>query len=463
MADEIDFTKHKDLDEIDKRVIFLRDSFLGGDHYKRGKYLPQYPREDDSDYAIRLDMATFTNHCASIVEIYNSYLYKEGVARDFGNLNGAEFDAFLADADMMGRSYPKVIREVSKHAGAVGFWGVIVDKPQGEAASKGEELSKGIRPYISVYAPTSIVDYVYSYKDGALTLERLTLIEETGKTDVVTYKVWYRDKWELWELEEGKKDDQAKKIDDGANPLRVIPFVSVKNRDSFHPVIGKSDIADIADLNRRVYILDSDALNIIQDCALPFLTAPNSVLKELDKISTKTAVPVPDEEDGGGEVKWVEPVHTSLPQIMEWRREAIADIKELAKTGHGEAENASPESGVALEIRFQQLNALLSEKAENMELAEVKILELVALWMKVNNPDIKIVYPRKFGVRDLMQEIELTIAAKEAVHSRTFKAITEKYLAGRVLKDADEGVVETVNAEIDAAITEPEINTDENE
>ena len=142
---------------------------------------------------------------------------------------------------------------------------------------------------------------------------------------------------------------------------------------------------------------------------------------------------------------------------MEWRREAIADIKELAKTGHAEAENTNPESGVALEIRFQQLNALLSEKAENMELAETQILALVGLWMGIES-DAKIIYPRKFGVRDLMQEIELTIAAKEAIHSRTFKATVEKNLAGRIMKDTDEKIVEIVNEEIDAVIVETEID-----
>lgn len=454
---EMEFQKHKDLEEINKRIIFLKDSFLGGDNYKKGGYLPQYPREEDDDFAIRLDMATFTNHCASIVEIYNSYLYKEGVARDFGKLQGAEFDAFLADADMMGRSYPKLMREISKHAGAVGFWGVIVDKPEGEAASKGAELEKGIRPYIAVYAPTSIIDYVYSYDNGMLTLEKLVLLEDTGKSDVITYKVWHRDKWELWEVKEIEKKIKAEKVKEGINAIKVIPFVSVKNRDAFHPIIGKSDIADIADLNRRVYILDSGAMNIMQDCALPFLVGPESSLKAMDKISTKIAVPVPEADEGGGEIKWVEPIHSSLPQIAAWRKIAIDDIKELAKTGHGEAENASPESGIALEIRFQQLNALLSEKAENMELAEVKILGFVGLWMKIIS-DAKIVYPRKFGVRDLLQEIDLTISAKEAIHSRTFKATAEKYLAGRILKDADEDIVETVNKEIDAAIVEPEID-----
>ena len=49
MAD-IDLTKHKDLEEINDRIIFLRDSFLGGDNYKRGKYLPPYPREEKDDY-----------------------------------------------------------------------------------------------------------------------------------------------------------------------------------------------------------------------------------------------------------------------------------------------------------------------------------------------------------------------------------------------------------------------------
>ncbi len=449
-----EFPRHPDLEVIQDRLAFLRDSYLGGIDYKKEAYLPEYGREDTEDYKRRLEQATFTNHCGPIVEIYNNYLFSGDINRDFAGLSGTEFDEFMADADMMGRSYKKMIRELSKQAGASGFIGVILDKPQGEGVSKQDELDKGIRPYMTAYVPSSIIDYEMEYQGGARVLTKLVLQEDTGKTGVLTYKVWYQDRWELWEKE---KEKEWNKIEDGLNIIKSIPFVVIINRDKdFHPIIGKSDIADIADINNRVYGFDSDASHIIKQCAFPFLQGPASSIKAIDKLSTDVAIPI-DDSDGESkpELKWTEPVHTSLPQIMAWRQEAIQDIKDMSKLQSGQ-EKQQAESGIALEIQFRPLNAMLTEKAENMELAETRILNILGLYLGQIFTG-KIEYPREFAVMDLMQEIDIAINAKTAVQSRTFKAEVEKIIATKALPEAEEATMKTILEEIDAAAIEPVI------
>ena len=122
-----DYSRHPDLKTIDKRTAFLRDSYLGGIDYKKEAYLPAYGREEVDDYKKRLELATFTNMCSPIIEIYNNYVFSGKIDRDnYAGLSGDEFEAFLADADMMGRSYVKMVREISKQAGAYGFIGVVI-------------------------------------------------------------------------------------------------------------------------------------------------------------------------------------------------------------------------------------------------------------------------------------------------------------------------------------------------
>lgn len=452
------YSRHPDLAAIDKRTAFLRDSYLGGIDYKKPEYLPMYGNEEQADYKRRLKLATYTNLSGPIVEIYNNYLYSGKIDRDnYKGLSGAEFDAFLADADMMGRSYVKMVREISKQAGAYGFIGVIIDKPQGEAASKQEELDKGIRPYMSIYVPSSIITYELEYTGGSRQLTRLVLLEDTGNVDKVTYKVWYQDRWELWERGKEQADDDLIKIDEGINAIGVIPFVSVINRDKdFHPIIGKSDIADIADINNRLYGFDSDASHIIKQCAFPFLQGPKSSIDAIDELSTTTMVPI---DDGDGEkkpeLKWTEPVHSSLPQILTYRHEAIKDIKEMSKLNAGQADKAQIGSGVALEIQFRPLNAMLTEKAENMELAETRFLKLVGLYLGQKFTGT-VTYPRRFAVMDIMAELDIAIASKAAVQSRVFKAAIEKVIASKVLRDGDEKLLEKIHTEIDAGAKEPE-------
>lgn len=453
-----DYSRHPDLKAIDGRTAFLRDSYLGGIDYKKPAYLPSYGREETKEYELRLKLATYTNMCAPIIEIYNNYVFSGKIDRDnFEGLSGVEFEAFLADADMMGRSYVKMVREISKQAGAYGFIGVVIDKPQGEATSKQEELDKGIRPYMAIYVPSSIITYELEYKGGSRQLKRLVLLEDTGNADTVTYKVWYQDKWELWQRDKDEKDENLVMVDKGANNIGIIPFVSVINRDKdFHPIIGKSDIADIADINNRLYGFDSDASHIIKQCAFPFLQGPAATIKAIDKIGTTTALPI-DDTDGESkpELKWTEPVHTSLPEIMAWRHEAISDIKEMSKLNAAQADTTQIGSGVALEIQFRPLNAMLTEKAGNMELAETRFLKLVGLYLGQTFTG-KVTYPRQFAVMDLLAEIDIAISAKASVASRKFKAAIEKGIASKTLGKADEKLLKEVHAEIDAGAKEPE-------
>ena len=456
-----DYSRHPDLAVIDKRTAFLRDSYLGGIDYKKPEYLPMYGNEEIADYKRRLKNATYTNLSGPIVEIYNNYLYSGKIDRDnYKGLSGAEFDAFLADADMMGRSYVKMVREISKQAGAYGFLGVIIDKPKDEegSASKQAELDKGVRPYMSIYVPSSIITYELEYTGGSRQLTRLVLLEDTGNVDKVTYKVWYRDKWEVWARDKDQIDDDLVKIDEGATTIGIIPFVAVINRDKdFHPIIGKSDIADIADINNRLYGFDSDASHIIKQCAFPFLQGPKSSIDAIDELGTTVMVPI-DDSDGETkpELKWTEPVHSSLPQILTYRHEAINDIKEMSKLNAGQADKAQIGSGVALEITFRPLNAMLTEKAENMELAETRFLKLVGLYLNQKFTGT-VTYPRRFAVMDIMAELDIAIASKAAVQSRAFKAAIEKVIATKVLRDGDEKLLKLVHEEIDAGAKEPEL------
>jgi len=456
-----EFPRHPQLEVLQDRLAFLRDSYLGGIDYKKKAYLPEYGNEDKEDYERRLKQATYTNHCSSILEAYNNYLFSGEISRDsFKGLSGVEFDAFMADADMMGRSYEKMIRELSKQAGSSGFIGVILDKPKGEEASKGAEIAAGIRPYMSAYVASSIIDYEMEYIDGSRTLTKLVLEEETGETDVLTYKVWYRDKWQLWEK---KKEKEWVMTQEGTNPINTIPFISIINRDKdFHPIIGKSDIADIADINNRVYRFDSDAENIIEQCTFPWLQGPQASIDAISKggLSTKTAVPVPDSDEGAAELKFTEPVHSSLPQIMAWREAAVQDIKDMSKLEAGQGTQQA-ESGIALEIQFRPLNSMLTEKAENMELAETRILELLGAYLGQTFAGV-VTYPREFAVMDLMQELDIAITAKSAVKSRTFAAEIEKIVADKALPDVDPKTMKIIVAEIDAAAAEPDMTDIDN-
>ena len=73
-----------------------------------------------------------------------------------------QLDSFLKDADLDGRSFNTVMREVQMNASIYGNCWVVVDKPQSNAKTRAEELAQDIRPYISIYTPENVVNWNYA-------------------------------------------------------------------------------------------------------------------------------------------------------------------------------------------------------------------------------------------------------------------------------------------------------------
>ena len=86
--------------------IYFLESFLGGSRYKNAGHLTRYELESDKEYAARLNQTHLTNHCKSIVDVYNSFLFRQHPYREMGNLDGLrETTEFMEDADFDGRSF----------------------------------------------------------------------------------------------------------------------------------------------------------------------------------------------------------------------------------------------------------------------------------------------------------------------------------------------------------------------
>jgi hypothetical protein len=84
-------------------------------------------------------------------------------------------------------------------------------------------------------------------------------------------------------------------------------------------------------------------------------------------------------------------------------------------------------SGVAMETEFQLLNAKLSEKADNLELAEEQMWKLFAEYTGVVWTG-SIDYPGSFNIRDTGSEVQQLKTASEAapMDKQVQKAVAKK-------------------------------------
>ena len=440
-------TPHPEVKEHEDDWELYRRSYIGGSEYKEGNYLLRHENEKLSSYKRRVQESTYVNYCAPVIDIYNSYLFRDRPKRDFGvKIKGKpSLEAFNENADLRGRSLAAMFREVSRWASVFGHMGVIVDKPISPAAvSRADELRFGVRPYMVVYTPEDIVNWGYELTYfGPPVLAYLVLREQELVEDVEVYRVWFRDHWEVWEVDKrGKNAEQEPEPvlkDSGENPLGEIPFVPFLNKDMLDDMIGVSDLVDIAPINQRIYRYDSSALEIIERTAFPFLEVPvdpHGPPDQSDVVIGTGNVLERDITDPTGH-RWIEPSHQSLQQILAWREQAVNDIREAAKLGDSTStrrQGAAVYSGAALDIRFQQANSILSAKAEMNEKAEERVLKYVLMWEGIDaEPEVR--YPRKFGVRDMVTDLDMAIRAREVIFSPKFDKLLQKSLASRTLTD----------------------------
>lgn len=444
------FKRHPKSAEKLERWEFLERSYAGGSEYSEGNYLQQHERESKDSFSRRVKQAIFSNMCSPVIDLYNGYLYQPEHTRDYGNsLNGNKlFESFLKNVDFAGHSYDAFIEQLSKRASIFGFVGVIVDKPKNQGESTWQQqIDADNRGYCIYYEPEAIFDWDNEHINGRKVLTKLVLLEESSKPDVTRYKVWTRDAWAVFEQ---KKDEEAKPTgEDGINPLGEIPFVMFSNNSP----LGESpasDIKDISDVNRGIYDIDSLAHEIMEGTAFPMLEEPfktSPIDSDGQAVEVGVGSLVTRGMDDNVGHRWIEPPHSSLTQLLEWRREYVKQIKEMAKTDAAQSSTSQAQSGEALKMRLRSLTTVLTEKATAREQAEERILYFWARWENIAF-DGAIDYSTDFDVYNLSSDIENAIQAKAAVPSPIFHNMLAMDIVSRMTKDIDPAVRKAIESEL---------------
>jgi hypothetical protein len=428
---------------ITRWEYFIR-SYLGGKEYKDGKFLQQYKLELENEFFDRITYTPLDNHCRNIIHIYSSYLFRVPPTRELGILeNDSTVPYFFDDADLEGRSFDALMREVQNYASIYGHCWVLVDKPSTNVYTRAEELEQGIRPYLNIYTPENIYDWHYSRSDsGYYVLDYLKIresIDESGEY----FKLWYLDKIDTVYVS-SKNRDEPKLIESVPNPIGRIPAVVVYNQRSPMRGIGVSDLTDIADLQKAIYNELSEIEQIIRISNHP------SLVKTRDTDATAGAgsiIEIPDNIDANLKPYILQPSGSNLDGVLKSIEHKVDAINRLSHVGAIRATGERIQSGIALRTEFQLLNAKLAEKAKLMELAEEQIWRLYAMWQE-EQFDGKITYPTSFDIRDWATDLELLQQAKASnIKSSTFNKELDKQIARTVIDDDETLVV--IDSEIE--------------
>lgn len=404
---------------------YLLESYLGGEDYRRAGHLTRYQLETDGEYAARLKSTPLDNHCQSVISVYNSFLFRQDPDRKFGSIeNLPELEDFLDDADMDGRSLDSFMKDVATWSSVFGHCWVIMAKPDIGATNRAEEQMMGVRPYVNLLTPLVVLDWEWSRQpSGRYVLSYFRYLEDANG-NVQTIKEWTQETIRTIVIDSDNKTIDEDMLE--VNGLGKIPAVICYNGRSTVRGIGVSDISDIADAQRFIYNATSEVEQSIRLDSHPSLVKTPETQAG---IGAGSLIHMPENLDPGLKPYLLEFGGASIDAIYASIKHTIDSIDKMANTGAVRSTQVSTLSGVAMETEFQLLNARLSEKADNIELAEEQMWKLWCEYMGYTW-DGYVEYPGSFNIRDTGQEIQqlATAASTNPADPRVKAAIDMKIL-----------------------------------
>lgn len=445
--------KHPQYQRMERIYRFFEESYKGGSEYVGAKNLFKHTFEDQEGFTERKERAYYYNYCAPIVNAYNSFIYRQKIQRDYGALADDElFQLFLDDADKQGNSYDEMVRNSSNWASVTGIRYWLIDKPEEKADTKKDEIENELYPYIVHLSPLDVLDWGLD-KYGRLLWVKVR--EGTGDSEdfkaeteeVERYRVWYRDRWELYEIHKEANERKAVLKDEGEHPVGEVPIVQVVHF-SEQPMTGGSLLNDIAYVNRAIYNWCSLLDEILYRQTFSQLVMPEDPKNPISSQALGTARGLGFPPDARHAPHFISPDASQAEVLMDQIERAVEEIYRLATLSGGSGVEKDA-SGVSKAYDFTITNNTLSSKAINMADAETRALKIWAKWQGVDDPGISIEYPREFDVIALSEEIENLIKIQTLNISKKFESIIKNRIVGRMAPRLSEEDRKQIEAEIE--------------
>ena len=425
-------TTHKDYKENINHWEFWIRSFNGGFDWQVGQYLNRYNLELDNEYNQRLLNTPCDNHCKNIVQTYSSFLFRVKPSRDFGDMSDeASLESFLKDADLDGNNFDTVIKQAQNYSSIYGHCFLILDKPKIITNTVAEELQQDIRPYLSIVTPENILDWNYKREiNGKYSLDYLKVREEVDKDGGTYMRCWHLDRVDTIYLPHDNSEPTL--LDTADNLIGKIPAVILYNAKSHKRGIGQSDLTDISDLQKSIYNEYSEIEQLIRLTNHPSLVKTPGVNASA---GAGAIIEMPDEMEPNLKPYLLQPSGQNLTSIMDSINKKVEAIHRISHTDAVRGTKTQVSSGIALQTEFELLNARLSEKADNLQLAEEQLFKIYALFQN-REFDGEIDYPDSFNIRDYSTDLMFYQQAKSInVKSPTLTKEIDKEIARAVVDD----------------------------
>lgn len=364
----------------------IADALTGTGGFENGSYLVQYPRESEDKFERRKAIAWYANALRPACQRFAGYLTKRPPLRQ---LTQPALTSFL-DACTWGNDSLDVFwSSFMLDAKARGCMLLLVDMPP-----EGMDTDR-TWPILTAIPPEIVTEYTLN-EQGALALVKFTDTQVVEGKDVTVERVYDTDGWQV--------TAGIKVLAQGQHGLGACPVLAFTESGLFP---SRGEFATIADLSKRLYNLRSELDEILRAQTFSLLTYkvpadryPLDLGSVAQAIGTHNLLQTfPD----GAE--FIAPPEGPARVYLDVIAQVEALVRQAALLVDLPNSN-SQESGVALQLRFQALNASLVHFARRMEDFERRMWAMVGLWLGIE-PNVTVSWGKDFSIADLKTEIEV--------------------------------------------------------
>lgn len=402
------------------RFRFIADALNGTGGFADGSYLVQYPREDSAKLDRRKAIAWYANALRPACQRFVGYLLKRPPQRQIAH---PLLSDFARECNWQNDSLDVFWGAFMLDAKARGSMLLLVDMPADPAEDRAV-------PYLVALAPERVTRYRLDARGQLAEVVFSDTLEVDGKTTAVVRRY----DADGWAVLEGDKVLQS-----GTHGLGVCPILAFTEAGLF-PHVGP--FATLADLSKRLYNLRSELDEILraQTFSLLAYQVPSAEAASFDPglvaetFSTEALLVY-----GAEAPRFIAPPDGPATIYQQVIAQIEALIREAAL--YVDPPTTQQESGVALALRFQALNAALIAFARRMEDFERRLWDLVCRWLGIAAPP-EIAWSKDYSLTDLKTEIEIAQNMAALGAPPAYQAEKLKQLMALDLSSIDPAVLE---------------------
>lgn len=358
-------------------------------------YLVRYPRESDLKYVRRNEVAWYASPLASAASDFAGYFSTRSKVRD---LPQELYVAMADDLDGKGNAIDVFWHHFIVNAKARGCMCLLVDMPPAiDAQSLAMQAQRRVAPYVTAILPEQLTDFQVG-DDG-----KFDFAEFYGRYSLPDGEqidcLWHFDR-QGWNA----TDTKGNFIDAGEHPLGECPLLIFTEGADF-PYFGS--FSQLADISKRLFNLESELDEILRSQTFSLLTmqvsenSTNQQKIEAARTAGETIGTANLMVHTGSRPDFIAPPDGPARIYLD----RIAKLESMARDiGLDVRGSAAQESGIALQMRFQRLNAALSAFSARMEDLERRMWELARRWLGMTAaPTVQ--WPRDFSLSDIATEL----------------------------------------------------------